>query len=118
MLSAAFAVTAFLALLLPWLFSSIPHAPADAVPSRFYSFATALEAFKQDFGTYPDSLQTLQQYRYLQYVGKDPWNRPYVYLRTPRSARGFLLYSRGPNGLDDKTQSDDLLYAPSEQEPT
>lgn len=80
--------------------------------------ATSLEAFKQDFGHYPAQFQTLREQHYRPRLDKDPWGKEYVYLRTPRTERGFLLYSRGPNGLDDKTQGDDILYDPSEPEPS
>jgi hypothetical protein len=43
----------------------------------------------------------------LDFVPQDPWGHPYVYRRTGRPP-GFVLYSRGADGVDDHGAGDDI----------
>ena len=59
----------------------------------------ALQAYRADHGHYPEALQALVP-RYLQRVPLDPFD-PAKPLRYRREANGYLLYSIGPDGVDD-----------------
>ncbi|MCE5324057.1 MAG: hypothetical protein ABFD46_06110 [Armatimonadota bacterium] len=59
----------------------------------------ALQAYHSDHGNYPSRLQDLVP-AYLSTIPKDPFNtkRPLIYKKT---AKGYLLYSVGPDGVDN-----------------
>jgi hypothetical protein len=43
----------------------------------------------------------------IDYLPQDPWGHPYVYRRTA-AAPGFVLYSMGADGVDDRGAGDDI----------
>jgi hypothetical protein len=62
----------------------------------------ALEAYHRDTGSYPDALDELLG-RYMDAIPLDPFSsnpagEPFRYILEPP---GFLLYSVGPNGIDE-----------------
>jgi len=38
----------------------------------------------------------------------DPWDHPFAYRRTPGRGEPFVLYSVGPNGIDENGKGDDV----------
>ena len=72
--------------------------------ARLLGCVAAIRLHKQRTGRYPDSLETLQ----LGELAIDPFTgAPFVYRVDPQ--RGFLLYSKGKNRVDDGgVQSDSL----------
>lgn len=38
----------------------------------------------------------------------DLWGHPYVYIAAPSSGKPFVIYSRGPNGIDNGGEGDDI----------
>jgi len=61
--------------------------------------AAALSAYQHDHGRYPFSLDALRDRGYLETIPLDPFvDRP---LRYRQEDRRFILYSVGPNGIDD-----------------
>jgi hypothetical protein len=70
----------------------------------------AVERYKRDKGTYPESLEVLQQTGYLNELPMDPWSdKPLVYRKT---ADGYTLYSVGMNFTDDGGKSVDKKGKP------
>ena len=69
----------------------------------------ALDSYRKDHGHYPNSAQGLaalveqtgtDQLGYLEAMPVDPWGREYVYRAEGSAPQSYLLYSRGPSGLD------------------
>ena len=65
----------------------------------------ALQAYKKEKGNYPDTLSRLVEEKYLIKLPEDcfasAFNTPLKYFKTNTQA-GFVLYSVGPNGTDEK----------------
>jgi hypothetical protein len=86
-------------LLLPAITASCDAEDRGHARERLEQLGLALVAYHADHGTYPASLAVLAP-KYLATVPSDPCTgQPMRY--EPRSD-GFLLYSVGPNGADDK----------------
>jgi general secretion pathway protein G len=78
-----------------------------------------LEKFRADNGRYPSQEEGLRalvdpspQGKYLtsEFALKDPWGRLIVYrLTTASEKEGYVLYSLGPNGVDDGKPDGSLL---------
>jgi len=65
----------------------------------------ALQAYRADNGHYPDTLPSLAP-RYVQRAPLDPFD-PATPLRYRRDGDGYVLYSVGPDGVDDGGQAID-----------
>jgi hypothetical protein len=86
-------------LLLPALNASCEAEDRGHARERLEQIGLALVAYRADHGTYPASLDALAP-KYIAHVPPDPCaEQPFRY--HPQSD-GFLLYSVGPNGADDK----------------
>jgi hypothetical protein len=72
----------------------------DAVDNRHLMTLFALRAYKLDQGTYPDTLQDLVSHGYLKALPMDPFS-PSHPISYRRSDAKFILYSVGPDGVDD-----------------
>jgi general secretion pathway protein G len=100
------------ALVLPKFTGRTEQARITAAQTQISSFASVLDAFEVDTGSYPRGQDGLQQLLvqpqdvtnwkgpYLKSdVPLDPWGRPYVYEYPGRvNANGYDLYSAGPDG--------------------
>jgi general secretion pathway protein G len=99
----------------PLVYSNELKARAD-IGSIFF---TALEAFKRDQGRYPTREESLDvlvdpspRGRYLisHHAITDPWGHTYVYRPPdPHQQQGLVLYSIGPNGIDEGGKGDDIV---------
>jgi general secretion pathway protein G len=87
------------------------------------SLATALESYREDYGTYPDPIttagidsltrprrgSTAAEDAYVSKIPTDPWGNDYIY-RTPRLLHGaeksYTLYTLGKNGVEGGTGED------------
>ena len=68
---------------------------------RVALLALALAEYKREHGQYPDTLSDLSP-KYLKTIPKDRFtDKP---LKYQRQDQGYLLYSVGANGQDDKGQ--------------
>ena len=82
----------------------------------------ALSAYRHDHGRHPLSLDALRERGYLETIPLDPFvARP---LRYRQEDHQFILYSVGPNGIDDggkrqtnQAMADDLSYSRPRREP-
>jgi type II secretion system (T2SS) protein G len=89
------------------------------------SLEQGLALYESDQGNYPPSLATLSETRsargsvYFEFKASqkdgqgrilDPWSHPFIY-RVRRDEKGrnrVLLYSTGPNGIDENGKGDDV----------
>jgi hypothetical protein len=104
-----FLVLSFVAkVLLPKAFEGETHTEREARLSEvFLEVGLALERFRVEEGKYPDVLSELNP-KYLESLPSDPWSRSeealgYVVRGRAEhsSAASVLLYSVGPDGVDD-----------------
>jgi type II secretion system protein G len=79
----------------------------------------SLIQFKEETGHYPTVAQGLEaltdEHRrgsnLLRALPKDSWGKPFVYrVSVESNGESFLLYSVGPNGVDDGGSGDDISY--------
>jgi general secretion pathway protein G len=111
---AALAVVIFPALAPPTLYTNEMAARAD-----LGGLLQALEAFKKDHGRYPtpdESLDALidpspgRGYVISRHAITDPWGHVFVYRAPgPKQEGGLMVYSRGPNGIDEGGAGDDIV---------
>jgi hypothetical protein len=89
---------------LSMFYSAMDQEVQELAYARLLGCVAAIRLHKQRTGRYPDSLETLQ----LGELAIDPFTgAPFVYRVDPQ--RGFLLYSKGKNRVDDGgVQSDSL----------
>ncbi|MCC6231631.1 MAG: type II secretion system major pseudopilin GspG [Verrucomicrobiales bacterium] len=101
------------AIVVPKFAGRTEQARVTAAKTQLASFATALDAYEVDNGSYPKGkdglLNLVQQPRdsqtwkgpYLKDIPADPWNRPYVY-ECPgrRNTTSYDLSSAGADGQD------------------
>lgn len=102
------------AIVVPKFSGRTEQARMTAAESQIASFATALDAYEVDNGSYPagrDGLLDLVQQPadarswrgpYMRKdIPNDPWNRPYVYeFPGRRNPNSYDLYSVGPDGRE------------------
>ena len=111
------------ALALPKFTGRTEQARVTAAQTQIASFATALDAFEVDTGTYPRGADGLNQLLvqpsdvtnwrgpYMKSdIPLDPWNHPYVYEFPGRlNPSGYDLRSAGPDG--QANTADDIVNA-------
>ena len=81
---------------------------------RILRVELALAGYRLEYGAYPERLAELAP-EHIDVLPEDPFSgKPLVYRLTPK---GYLLYSIGPNGVDDdgktfgaSTNADDVLF--------
>jgi hypothetical protein len=69
--------------------------------------AAAVDRFRSDKNELPSNLDQVLGV-YIRSEGRDPWGNSYIYRQTAAAA-GYLLYSRGANGIDEGGAGDDVL---------
>lgn len=72
----------------------------------FPAIVYALDAYKKEHGSYPDSLGRLP----LDHLPVDPWGAAYIYERS--GSDKYLLRSAGANATDEHGQGDDITTWP------
>lgn len=80
--------------------------PQDWVYSKLLSFEGGIELFRLERDSLPPSLNALEP-EYVRKLPDDGWGNAFVYRVLPGSA-GYLLYSRGRNGIDESGGGDDI----------
>jgi general secretion pathway protein G len=114
------------ALVMPNLIGKSEQAKQKLVCIQMRSIGDALNSFKLDNGTYPETEEGLKalvtnpdEEKYSGYASggyfengnlpKDPWNHPFIYLRTDD---GFDLVSLGADGKEGgKGENKDISYS-------
>ncbi len=99
------------ALVAPKMFQKVGSSKQKAAKAQISMIGTALDAYRLDIGSYPNSEEGLGALRknpghgswdgpYLsKEVPNDPWARPYVY-RAPGEHGDYDLYSLGADGQE------------------
>lgn len=82
----------------PALVRAVEAFERQAAQAGLARVALAITAFRRDMGAYPETLGELAP-RYLPELPRDPYSgEDFIYTK---DESGFLLYSVGPNGMDD-----------------
>lgn len=97
-----------------------------ATRANLYHLARAIEAYKEQYGTYPRRLLDLQEMDPSFKPVVDHWGREFVYRTTtsviaatsgPPPFQNYQLISKGPDGIlgtaDDIVLQDDILVSPA-----
>lgn len=97
-----------------------------ATRANLYHLARAIEAYKEQYGTYPRRLLDLQEMDPNFKPVVDSWGREFVYQTTasviagtvgPPPFQNYQLISKGPDGIlgtaDDIVLQDDILVSPA-----
>jgi general secretion pathway protein G len=99
------------ALVAPKMFQKVGSSKQKAAKAQISMIGTALDAYRLDVGSYPNSEEGLGALRknpghgawdgpYLsKEVPNDPWGRPYVY-RAPGDHGDYDMYSLGADGQE------------------
>ena len=88
-------------------------AKSDIARIQIESFATGLDLFRIDTGRYPTSEEGLKAliqkpagapkwsgpYLQAREIPLDPWDRPFIYARTPQTGARYSLISLGGDGV-------------------
>jgi hypothetical protein len=82
------------------------------------NLANGINFFAKQHGSLPTEAQgleslTLGPSKVIDHLPQDPWGRPYVYRRLS-APPGFIVYSVGRNGVDERGAGDDIA-APNTQ---
>jgi hypothetical protein len=73
---------------------------------RLIELESIVEFYQYEKGAPPPTLAALMP-EYLKRLRDDTWNNPFVYHLLP-GAKGYVLYSRGANGIDEFGRGDDI----------
>ena len=94
----------------PMLLKNVDKSRYDSAKIQIRNFETALDNYKLDVGTYPDSLQHLVQNiddnarwngPYFKNIPKDPWGNEYNYIPYGEHNQGsYDIYSFGADGQE------------------
>lgn len=98
-------------LVAPQFFGKVDSSRVRTAETQIKMLKMALQTYRLDVGSYPNSLEALQTKPadagnfwdgpYLQEsVPLDPWNKPYIYKKDGSAEQGFLLYSHGADGQE------------------
>jgi hypothetical protein len=95
-------------MLLPGMRPAIERAESTNMDGRLTQISLALELFKSEHAAYPAALSELAP-SYLEKVPMDSFSdQPLIY---SRGAKGYTIYSVGPNMTDDGGKGDDLVVS-------
>lgn len=85
------------------------------------ALSSAVNLFRLDSGRYPTTEEGLDALiakpaallpnwrQYFERLPVDPWGNDYIYRNEARNGVDFVIYSRGPNGIDDNGKYDDVV---------
>lgn len=80
--------------------------PQHWVYPKLLEIETAIDLYRLKNGSLPLSLGVLEP-EYIRKLPDDGWGNPFVY-RMSSETPGYLLYSRGRNGIDESRTGDDI----------
>lgn len=95
-------------LVAPKMFSKVASSQRDTAMVQMNLFNTALDTYRLDIGSYPDSLDELRQSNNPRWDGPympkdipaDPWGNAYVYRKNNDRMNPFYLASLGADGRE------------------
>jgi len=93
------------------LTGNLEFAKAKRAEGDMQALATQFRLFEmKNNGRKPQTLQALVDQKLLERPLVDPWGNEYSYKLDSSSPKGFLLFSRGPDGKEDGGGNDDIVY--------
>lgn len=106
-------------LVAPEMFGKVGSSQRKVAKTQMMAFDTALETYRLDVGSYPESLQELKTSTKNGWDGPymrksipmDPWNNPYVYRTPGENGNGYYLASYGKDGqLGGEDENEDIVH--------
>ncbi|GAB3037560.1 type II secretion system major pseudopilin GspG [Bowmanella dokdonensis] len=106
-------------LVAPTMFSKVSSSQRKTAAAQMQMFETALDTYRLDMGSYPESLQELRQSDkqgwdgpYLpKDVPMDPWDNPYAYKVPGDDGKPYYLASYGKDGQKGgKDDNEDIVH--------
>lgn len=108
------------------VFSYLKEAKVNKAKADLQTISNALELYRLDNGVYPSTDEGLRAliektesginwrdggYLTKRKIPKDPWGEEYVY---KYDGENFIIYSKGPNRIDENGSGDDVVYGEEE----
>ena len=93
------------------VFRSGGRNPASAARSELRTLRDGLTLYRVDAGHYPRELSALWEDDYVRDELRDPWDRPYVYVRTSETT--YDLWTYGRDGERGGEARDADIHAPT-----
>ena len=85
--------------------------PSSTITQAIHDISTltsSMDLYRLNHGRYPASWEEHNGFFETSRTRRDPYRREYVY-RALEAGAGFTIYSRGPNGIDEFGEGDDLI---------
>lgn len=95
-----------MSLVAPTMFSKVDSSMRKTAAAQISNFETALDTYRLDTGSYPDSLRALREADHPNWDGPylpkeiplDPWGNEYVYSKPGEDGKAYDLRSYGKDG--------------------
>lgn len=106
-------------LVAPEMFGKVGSSQRKIAKTQMMALDTALETYRLDVGSYPESLQELKSSNKPGWDGPymrksiplDPWNNAYIYRTPGENGNGYYLASYGKDGqLGGQDDSEDIVH--------
>lgn len=106
-------------LVAPTMFSKVGSSQRKTAEAQMSMLATALDTFRLDNGSYPNSLEELRRSERPTWDGPylprdiplDPWGKPYVYRIPGENGQPYYLASYGRDGqAGGEGDDEDIVY--------
>ncbi|MDN4503134.1 type II secretion system major pseudopilin GspG [Alteromonadaceae bacterium BrNp21-10] len=106
-------------LVAPAMFSKVSSSQRKTAATQMQMFETALDTFRLDMGTYPDSLHELRQSTKNGWDGPylpkdlplDPWGNPYLYSTPGENGEAYKMSSLGADGkIGGEDDNADIIH--------
>lgn len=102
-------------LVAPKFFGQLGDAERGVAKAQMNAFETALDTYRLDVGSYPDSLEKLRKGEHARWDGPylpkdiplDPWGNPYVYKTPGEEGNPYSLMSYGADGKPGGTDNNE-----------
>ncbi|MEN9018078.1 MAG: type II secretion system major pseudopilin GspG [Hellea sp.] len=108
-----------MSLVAPAMFSKVDSSKIKTAQAQMEMFRTALETYRLDIGTYPNSLNELRASSIPGWDGPylpkslplDPWGNAYIYKIPGENGTPFLMMSLGKDGKEGgNDDASDIVY--------
>jgi general secretion pathway protein G len=108
-----------LSLVAPAMFSKVGSSQRKAAMAQMQMLSTALDTYRLDVGSYPESLAELRAGKAPGWDGpylprelpNDPWGNPYVYQRSTENGKPYTLKSFAKDGRQGgEGDNEDIVF--------
>lgn len=106
-------------LVAPQMFGKVVSTKKKTAAAQMQMFETALDTYRLDVGTFPNSLEELRNSEVQNWDGPylpksiplDPWGNPYSYKKSSDKKTPFILSSLGADGMPGgEDENEDIVH--------